>query len=199
MTALRKLQVMTLCLSAVALAGCSGVSETFGLESKRPPDEFRVVSRAPLSVPPDFSLRPPEPGAVRPQEGTTSQQARTAVFGRQGQVLPADQQVTVSDGRSQGEIALLKQADALNVDPAIRQEVDRESAKLAEEQDSFLNSLVFWREKEEPGTVVDATAESRRLKENEALGQAPTEGETPSIQRKEKAIFEGLFDGGSLF
>ena len=42
-----------------ALAGCSGtVQEKLGL-GKRAPDEFQVVRRAPLILPPDYSLRPP--------------------------------------------------------------------------------------------------------------------------------------------
>ena len=44
--------------------------------SKRAPDEFAVVRRAPLIVPPDFDLRPPDPGAPRPNIGTTADQAR---------------------------------------------------------------------------------------------------------------------------
>ncbi len=43
------------------LAGCSGVQEQFSLTST-PPDEFKVTTRAPLAIPPDFNLRPP-PGA----------------------------------------------------------------------------------------------------------------------------------------
>ena len=46
---------------------------------KRSPDEFAVVKRAPLIVPPDFDLRPPEPGAPRPNVGSTAEQARVAV------------------------------------------------------------------------------------------------------------------------
>ena len=63
----------------LALAACGGFREQLGL-TKQSPDEFRVVSRAPLTVPPDFSLRPPEPGAPRPQEGTSAQQAERAVL-----------------------------------------------------------------------------------------------------------------------
>ena len=48
---------------------------------KRVPDEFAVVQRAPLTIPPDFELRPPRPGEVRPQTGTTSDQARAALVG----------------------------------------------------------------------------------------------------------------------
>ena len=59
---------LVLVASAVfALTACEGVKKQFGL-TKQSPDEFRVVARAPLSLPPDFTLRPPEPGAVRPQD-----------------------------------------------------------------------------------------------------------------------------------
>ena len=44
-----------------------------------PPDEFTVTTRAPLSMPPDFSLRPPRPGASRPQELSERQQAEATL------------------------------------------------------------------------------------------------------------------------
>ena len=44
-----------------------------------------------------------------------------------------------------------------------------------------------------PGTVVDPQKEAQRLKENAAIGKAPTEGDTPVIRKKKKAIFEGIF------
>ena len=45
------------------------------------PDEFAVQREAPLVVPPDFALTPPQPGAPRPAEGTAAQQALQALFG----------------------------------------------------------------------------------------------------------------------
>src|SRR3954469_19468556 len=64
----------------VLLAGCgsSQLSRTFGL-TRDAPDEFTVTTRAPLSLPPDFSLRPPRPGAPRPQEQSERQQAEEAL------------------------------------------------------------------------------------------------------------------------
>ena len=47
-----------------ALGGCSGVSESLGF-AKQSPDEFAVVRNAPLTLPPDYTLRPPQPGAPR--------------------------------------------------------------------------------------------------------------------------------------
>jgi hypothetical protein len=43
------------------------------------PDEFAVESRAPLTIPPDFDLRPPQPGAPRPQEATAADKARKVI------------------------------------------------------------------------------------------------------------------------
>lgn len=44
-------------------------------------DAFAVSKRAPLTIPPDFALVPPKPGASRPQEADSSQQALSAMFG----------------------------------------------------------------------------------------------------------------------
>ena len=44
------------------LAGCEGIRDQLGF-NKKAPDEFTVVKKAPLVLPPDFSLRPPAPGA----------------------------------------------------------------------------------------------------------------------------------------
>ncbi len=176
----------------LALGACQGVREQFGM-TKQSPDEFRVVSRAPLSLPPDFTLRPPEPGIARPQEGTPTQQARKAIFRlEQPKTQPLNEQVK-ADGRTLGELSLLKAAGADKIDPGIRQAIDSETQQLNTESDYFIEALVFWREKETPGRVVDATAEANRLRENAALGKAVTAGKTPTIERKSKALLEGLF------
>ena len=176
----------------LALSACQGVREQLGL-TKQSPDEFRVIARAPLSLPPDFILRPPEPGIPRPQEGTAAQQARNAVFRlEQPKTQPLTGQVK-TDGRTLGELSLLKAACADKADPGIRRALDLETQQLNAESESFINALVFWRDKEIPGRVVDATAEARRLRENAALGKAVTAGETPTIERKSKALLEGLF------
>jgi hypothetical protein len=67
-------------LALLPVGGCAqgSVQDALGM-SKRAPDEFAVVKRAPLIVPPDFELRPPDPGAPRPNIGRTSDQARVAL------------------------------------------------------------------------------------------------------------------------
>ncbi|HEV2188719.1 MAG TPA: DUF3035 domain-containing protein [Stellaceae bacterium] len=70
--------LVALGLVTVALSGCSDFKKVVGIE-KTSPDEFAVESRAPLTIPPDFDLRPPAPGATRPQEVSAANKAKTAI------------------------------------------------------------------------------------------------------------------------
>ncbi len=194
-------KTMILCVSAVAasalLAGCEATKETLGL-TKRSPDEFKVVSRAPLSMPPNYSLRPPTPGAPRPQEGTTRDMAENAVFGHPGagindQLPPAIGEGAVGGAESAGESALLQSAGISGVDPNIRKEVDAETTQDEADSRSLVDTLTFWREPQPYGTVVDPAAEQKRLQENAALGKPVTSGDTPVIERKQRGLLEGIF------
>lgn len=184
----RRLTV-SLCMLAVAgitLTGCGGSArKVLGLE-KQAPDEFTVVSRAPLTVPPDFKLRPPEPGATRPQEGTTADQAKSALIGARVQSYSRA-------GMSPGEQSLLKDSGAPEALPDIRTVVNRETSVLAEEEKTFTDTLVFWKDPEPTGTMVDAQEEAKRLRQNQALGKPVNDGETPKIERRQRALLEGIF------
>ena len=47
--------------------------------------------------------------------------------------------------------------------------------------------------KPKPGTIIDPALEQQRLQENAALGKPVTEGETPVIIQRKKALLEGIF------
>ncbi len=67
----------------------------------------------------------------------------------------------------------------------IRQLVNQESSVIAQEDQTFVNKLIFWADdKNQPGTLVDAKKEKRRIMSNDALGKPITEGETPKVKRK---------------
>ncbi|MGP1253694.1 MAG: DUF3035 domain-containing protein [Kiloniellales bacterium] len=187
----RRAGLLCLTLATLALAGCEGAREQLGLD-KQAPDEFRVVSRAPLTVPPEFALRPPRPGAARPQVGTPTDQARRSVF-RLGDQQASVQEVMPDDGRSLGERAILLQAGANQVAPDIRQVVDRETQRVNEESEDFLEDLIFWRDALPSGDIIDAEAEARRLREARAIGEPVTGAGTPTIDRRERGILEGIF------
>lgn len=73
-----------------ALGGCSHTKAS-GFGNRDAPNEFAVTRSPPLTIPPDFSLRPPKPGAPRPQEVNPSAQALAAMFGGQAQLTPGQQ------------------------------------------------------------------------------------------------------------
>ncbi len=88
--------------------------------------------------------------------------------------------------RSPGELALLGQAGALDVDPDIRQQINRDSGVYAVEDEGFVDELMFWEgQSKDEALIVDPVAEAERLRENAAAGLPPTHGETPTIQRIE--------------
>lgn len=175
---------------ALAAGGCDKVRDQLGL-NKNPPDEFRVVAHAPLSLPPNYQLRPPAPGAERPQEGTPRDQAAQTVFGRKdGDAQPAYE---AAGDLSQGEQALLLTAGADEAPQDIRRIVDAETRQFNEEAETFVDLLVFWRDSQPQAELVDAEKEARRLQENAALGEDATSGETPTIERRERGLLEGIF------
>jgi hypothetical protein len=74
---------------ALTLSSCTEFKRAVGIDPVSP-DEFAVESRAPLTIPPDFDLRPPQPGAPRPQEKTAAQKAE-ADLAQAGPGQPGDQ------------------------------------------------------------------------------------------------------------
>jgi hypothetical protein len=179
--------LLLLC-AATALTACSDVERTFGL-TRDIPDEFTVETRAPLSMPPDYSLRPPQPGAARPQEVSSQAAAEAAL-------APDSALVGATGGPRSGPNTPGQQALVAQAGPAapadIRAKVDSE-VKLDRPGSSLTDTLMFWHAAPPPGTVLDANAESQRLRENAALGQPPTAGATPIIQDKPKSSFLGIF------
>jgi hypothetical protein len=173
------------CASLVCLAGCgSDLSRTFGF-TRDAPDEFTVTTRAPLSMPPSYDLRPPRPGAVRPQELSELQQAQATLSPESALNGPA------TGAPSAGQSALLS-ASGQAAPRDIRNKVDSE-AQLDSPSRSFADRLMFWKSPPPAGTVVDPVRESARLRQNAALGQAETAGDTPIIQQPKKGFLQSLF------
>jgi hypothetical protein len=156
------LAAAALMAGAAALSGCHSLSRSMGM-TKVTPDEFRVVTKAPLVVPPDFSLRPPAPGEPTPQELQPESAARIALLGQQQ-----------GGDRSQGERLLDAKAGGEKADPLVRYVVDDEFGSLAHKDKSFADWVMFWRhgQRAEPtdaaiaadaSTPIDPAVETRRI------------------------------------
>lgn len=120
-------------VAAAGLAGCQSTQAALGM-SKVTPDEFRVVTKAPLVVPPDYALRPPAPGEPRPQELQPESAARTALLGARE-----------AEQRSDGEKQLVSQAGAEKADPLVRYVVDDEFGDISHKEKSFADKVMFWK------------------------------------------------------
>jgi hypothetical protein len=164
---LQPLSLVALLAATATVSGCGGVRQAIGVE-KVAPDEFKVVTQAPLTVPPDYQLRPPRPGDPRPQELRPDAAARAAVFGQD-----------VGVGASPGEQNLIAQAGATAVDPSIRAQVDLEAGGVVRKSETMADQLA----KAQQALPADATAEERRLAEEEAARRA-TGGAPVVIERR---------------
>ena len=154
--------VATALVAAAGLAGCQSTQKALGM-SKITPDEFRVVTKAPLVVPPDYALRPPAPGEPRPQELQPESAARNALLGQRE-----------AEQRSDGEKMLVAKAGAEKADPLVRYVVDDEFGDIAHKEKGFADRVMFWKKDDSPATdnkpaldgsvnQVDAAAEKDRI------------------------------------
>jgi Protein of unknown function (DUF3035) len=137
--------------SILALAGCSTLRG-----DKKAPDEFAVAREAPLVVPPDFALRPPRPGAPRPQEVDAQSQAMQALFGPAA--VPA---------RSPAEEALLSKAGAARSTADIRSTV-KDDGTIVADKGAMLKEIL--------------STESGKMTDGTSIGTAPP----PSGKPKKK-------------
>ncbi|MGD0104455.1 MAG: DUF3035 domain-containing protein [Rhodopila sp.] len=171
--------------AVIVLSGCSGdkLARTFGL-TRDAPDEYTVTTRAPLSMPPDYNLRPPRPGAARPQEQSERQQAQEALVPQTALDVPAG-------GASAGQAALIQEAGPA-APSDIRRKIDQD-ARYADNDESFIDKVLYWRKPDTQHVQIDAQKESQRLRQNAALGEGPDVGQTPIIQQKKTGWFSNLF------
>src|SRR5262245_45643241 len=154
-----RLFVATALVAAAGLAGCQSTQKALGM-SKVTPDEFRIVTKAPLVVPPDYALRPPAPGEPRPQELQPESAARNALLGQRE-----------AEQRSTGEKLLVSKAGADRADPLVRFVVDDEFGDIAHKDKSFADRVMFWKQDEKPAVggldnataPVDPTTEQERI------------------------------------
>lgn len=126
--------------SALAATGCQSLNG-----APTSPDEFRVVTKAPLVVPPDYNLRPPQAGQAQPFE---VDQTRASVASAFGTNIGAD--------ASLSERALVAAAGANAVSPIIREQVDYEEAKIIRKSTSLSDRVMFWRKGGEEDTGGDS-------------------------------------------
>jgi hypothetical protein len=184
-------------LGSFALGGC-GAFENLGGGKKISPDEFKIVSHSPLTMPPNAELRPPRPGEPRPQEVTPADQAKAAL----SPVLAGRNQARApgagggppppAGGSEQALVTKAGQSAGSGIDPNIRSRVNQDTKTLNDNDKSFVDSLIFWQSPTPPGVIIDPTKEQQRLRDAQAAGQ-PASGNPPTITRRKRGLLEGVF------
>ena len=176
--------IVALLTTGSLLSGCSNVRDALG-QNKKSPDEFAILARAPLSVPPNFSLRVPNKGMERPQEPSSRHMGRDLIF-KKSSTEPGND----SKSNSSSIRGLLGTNKAY---PKIRVIINAETKNMVFEDKLFLDKLLSWKKPSDDGVLVDAAAEAKRLKNNVEQGKPVTEGKTPIIKRKKSGLLNKLF------
>jgi len=140
-----KLTLTALAAAAVSLSACN-TAETLNTMFGNPQSEEQFAGGGgPLSLPPDFDLRPPRGGGDRAQAEVTRMQGQQIVTGAGG----SGGVITAAPEQTRGETALLEEAGVRpGIDDSIRNQVDQETTGATEGEKQFANKLLNWREGE---------------------------------------------------
>lgn len=169
--------LMVSSLFALCACGSDSVKDTLGI-TRKAPDEFKVVARPPLSVPPQFNLLPPSNSAESPTMLPADKKAQSLLLGKP---------IENNDKATSSESQFLKNIKADKADPKVRDTLvqQKNDAQEKKEESSWWNGFSGTEKKE---GLVDAKAEAERLKTNKAAGKAVTEGETPETKDKDRGV-----------
>lgn len=168
----KPIALVAVLVAATAASGCSSLSRAIGA-SRSSPDEFRVMTHAPLTLPPDYNLRPPRPGEARPGESDPSGEARAALFGD-----------NVGQAASQGERSFITAAGAATADDNIRDTIDYEAQGVVRRNEGFVDRLLAFGGSGAPAaSPINPQTEEQRLADEEAVRRA-TGGGQVTIRRE---------------
>ena len=178
----------------MVLVGCDSFRDAAGL-TKEAPDEFAVVTKAPLVMPPDYNLRPPRPGAAPTNQISPSETAQEALYGQ------APVTATAKGPLSPAEQQLLAKSGAATADSLIRQKIAADDRAMQASDESFTNQLLFGAGSDSSkGTPVDADAEAQRLGAGKSGTATPSRDANPeenstTIEKDSGGWLDGIFDG----
>lgn len=152
--------------SALLATGCTSMSKAVGMR-KTTPNEFNILTKPPLVVPPEYNLRPPMAGELDVEEKYATVAARKALI---GEIDPAKP--------SQGEAVLIARAGGGSADPAVRVIIDGQNS-IERKKRGFSDRIIFWKDGKAvglDGLPLDPDQEARRMKAvQSATGGAPVQ------------------------
>ena len=161
-----RLLIAASALGAMGLTGCSSASKALGI-TREAPNEFNILTKAPLVVPPEYNLRPPQTGVSSAENNYSQKAAREALLGDIDDAEP-----------TRGEVVLMSKAGVGRANQEIRAEIDGVNSVERKTSD-FSDRVLFWRDGRvvtPDGSQLDAESEANRLKSiQKATGGQPVE------------------------
>jgi hypothetical protein len=173
-------RLSALAVVVISLAGCSAFREAAGI-GKAAPDEFAVVTKAPLVIPPDYSLRPPRPGAAPTNQASPTGAAQAALFSDD----PNAVQDSLGGGYSAEEKDILATSGAATSDHSIRQQLASDAKSMEAADQSFTDEVLFGGSSPDKGRAVNADAEKQRIDAAKSAGDTTPGGGTAPPPDKE--------------
>ena len=150
--------------TALLATGCTSASKALGM-AKSTPNEFNILTKPPLVVPPEYNLRPPRTGELNVEEKYATVAARKALL---GEIDPAKP--------SAGEAVLIAKAGGGRADPAVRVIIDGQNS-IERKNRGFTDRIIFWKNGKAigpDGQPLDPDDEARRVRAiSSATGGAP--------------------------
>ncbi len=180
-----------LLLGMLALSACSGVKQEMGV-GRNSPNAFDVVTRAPLTLPPDYALRPPESAGAAAAQSTanTSAQVKDELMGEN---MSSGNASAAQKKADPAATAFMDKLGVPNANPDIRQIIDQDNGYIALKNQPVADKLIFWQDtkptpKDIPEAVIDPEAEAARIKKVEAEGKPINADMTPTIRQKTNTL-----------
>lgn len=126
------LLVLGLAIILFGLSGCDHVKDAFGMNHYQA-DEFNICDNPPLSLPPNYDLRPPQTNTMTTtKDGQPSEKAKSVVG-----------KPKVNSSNATEQKLLQRMSDGTQVDHNIREQVDTEAQK--EPQGALEKKMDDWK------------------------------------------------------
>ena len=173
------LSAMTVAVMTLAMPACTTLAKASGAR-KTTPNEFNILTKAPLVVPPEYNLRPPAGGQARLEEGYSSKVAREALIGKIDDAEP-----------SRGEVVLMSKAGVGRADPEVRLTINGQNS-VEHKSGALTDRVIFWRDGravDAQGNPLNADTEAQRL---ESINSATGGGKVTISKRPSGSKLPGL-------
>jgi hypothetical protein len=169
----------------LSLAACDSIRSAIGT-NKDPPDEFAVVTKSPLIIPPDYNLKPPKPGAPPLNQVSPTESAQAALYSDDPKTIAG----VISGNYSESEKLLMAQTGAASASDSIRQQIAADNSNADSADESFTDQLLFSTPNNSGDAPLNADAEKARLDGGKS-GQKSTQ--QTQDQKKDSGWLDGIF------